>query len=115
VLGHLGEALPFWLFRLDYMHAASVAAKRYPTVQPLRRPLSEYLRDNVYVTTSGMAWAPAIRFCQQVLGMEHVLYAMDYPYQFVASEVAATEQTSSSVQERKQLFQLNAERLFALG
>ena len=114
VLGHLGEALPFWLFRLDYMHAASVAAKRYASVQPLRRPLSEYLRDNVYVTTSGMAWAPAIRFCQQVLGMEHVLYAMDYPYQFVASEVSATEQTSNSVHERRQLFQLNAERLFAL-
>jgi len=35
--GHLGEALPFWLFRLDYMHRASVAAKRYASMPPLRK------------------------------------------------------------------------------
>jgi 5-carboxyvanillate decarboxylase len=29
VVGHLGEALPFWLYRLDYMHAATVRAQRY--------------------------------------------------------------------------------------
>lgn len=114
VLGHLGEALPFWLFRLDYMHRATVASQRYAHMQPLRRRVSDYLRENVYVTTSGMAWAPAIRFCQDVLGMDRVLYAMDYPYQFVAEEVTATDQVPLSELERKQLFQLNAERVFSL-
>jgi 5-carboxyvanillate decarboxylase len=114
VLGHLGEALPFWLFRLDYMHRATVLSQRYARLQPLQRRISDYLRENVYVTTSGMAWAPAIRFCQEVLGMERVLYAMDYPYQFVASEVTATDQVPLSAHERKLLFQLNAERVFSL-
>jgi 5-carboxyvanillate decarboxylase len=114
VLGHLGEALPFWLFRLDYMHRATVASKRYAHMLPLQRRVSDYLRENVYVTTSGMAWAPAIRFCQQVLGVERVLYAMDYPYQFVAEEVTLTEQVPLSDLERKMLFQLNAERVFSL-
>jgi 2,3-dihydroxybenzoate decarboxylase len=114
VLGHLGEALPFWLFRLDYMHRATVASQRYAHMRPLQRRISDYLRENVYVTTSGMAWAPAIRFCQQVLGSERVLYAMDYPYQFVAEEVTATDQVPPTDLERRQLFQLNAEHVFAL-
>ena len=114
VLGHLGEALPFWLFRLDYMHRATVASQRYAHMRPLQRRISDYLRENVYVTTSGMAWAPAIRFCQQVLGSDRVLYAMDYPYQFVAEEVTATDQVPLTDLERRQLFQLNAEHVFAL-
>jgi 5-carboxyvanillate decarboxylase len=114
VLGHLGEALPFWLFRLDYMHRATVASQRYAHMMPLRRQVSEYLRENVYVTTSGMAWAPAIRFCQEVLGIERVLYAMDYPYQFVAEEVRLTDQVPLSDLQRRMLFQLNAERVFSL-
>jgi 2,3-dihydroxybenzoate decarboxylase len=114
VLGHLGEALPFWLFRLDYMHRATVLSQRYAHMQPLKRRVSDYLRENVYVTSSGMAWAPAIRFCQDVLGMDRVLYAMDYPYQFVAEEVSASDQVPLSDQDRKLFFQLNAERVFSL-
>ncbi|MGZ5933906.1 MAG: amidohydrolase family protein, partial [Rhizomicrobium sp.] len=64
VLGHLGEALPFWLYRLDYMHAATVRAQRYPSMKPLARTPSEYLRENIWITTSGMPWAPAILFCR---------------------------------------------------
>jgi 2,3-dihydroxybenzoate decarboxylase len=114
VLGHLGEALPFWLFRLDYMHRATVLSQRYAHMRPLKRQISDYLRENVYVTTSGMPWAPAIRFCQEVLGVERVLYAMDYPYQFVAEEVTASDQVPLSDHDRKLFFQLNAERVFSL-
>jgi len=114
VLGHLGEALPFWLYRLDYMHRATVASERYPHIRPLQRQLSDYLRENVYVTTSGMPWGPAIRFCQQVLGVERVLYAMDYPYQFVAQEVTLSDQVPMSDAERRLFFQVNAERVFSI-
>lgn len=114
VVGHLGEALPFWLFRLDYMHRATVLAQRYPNVRPLERQISDYLRENVYVTSSGMAWAPAILFCQQVLGVDRVLYAMDYPYQFVADEVRATDAVPMSDADRKKFYQTNAESVFRL-
>jgi 2,3-dihydroxybenzoate decarboxylase len=114
VVGHLGEALPFWLFRIDYMHRASVAAKRYASMKPLQRKPSDYMRENVYITTSGVAWPPAITFCQSVLGMDRVLYAMDYPYQFVAEEVTATDNVPISAADKKKLFQLNAETVFGL-
>ena len=114
VVGHLGEGLPFWLFRLDFMHRAMVNAERYPGVKPLKKKPSEYLKENVWVTTSGMQWAPAILFSQQVLGIDRVLYAMDYPYQFVPEEVKVTDELPISDADRKQLYQLNAERVFGL-
>jgi len=113
-VGHLGEGLPFWLFRLDYMHRSMVTSERYAGAKPLKRTISEYLKQNVWVTTSGMQWAPAIRFCQQVLGADRVLYAMDYPYQFVPEEVRVTDEMEISEAERKLLYQTNAEKLFKL-
>jgi len=113
VVGHLGEALPFWLFRLDYMHRATVASKRYAFMKPLRRQVSDYLRENVYVTSSGMAWAPAIQFCQQVLGVDRVMYAMDYPYQFEASEVLAMDSVGTAA-DRNNFYALNARKVFGL-
>ena len=114
VIGHMGEALPFWLYRLDYMYRATLASQRYPNWKPNRRLPSEYLRDNIYITTSGVAWAPAIQFAQQVLGVDRVLYAMDYPYQFSADEVIATDNVPISAADKKALFQTNAERVFSL-
>ncbi len=114
VVGHLGEALPFWLFRIDYMHRATVASKRYEVLKPLKQPPSHYMRENVYVTNSGMAWAPAITFCQQVLGVDRVLYAMDYPYQFVAEEVGEMERAAIPPGHRAMFYEANARRVFGL-
>jgi 2,3-dihydroxybenzoate decarboxylase len=114
VVGHCGEALPFWLFRLDYMHRATVNSKRYDFMKPLQKKVSDYMKENVYVTNSGMAWAPAVQFCQQVLGMDRVLYAMDYPYQFVPEEVQEMERSSLSPAEQKMFYQTNAEKVFGL-
>ena len=114
VVGHCGEAIPFWLYRLDHMHAAMIKAKRYPGVRPLERKISEYVKQNFWVTTSGMAWPPAIEFCQRVLGVDRVLYAMDYPYEYVLEEVVWTEQVAVGPEDMKKLFQTNAERVFNL-
>lgn len=114
VVGHLGEALPFWLFRLDYMNRTARPAIR-SGASALEKRISEYMRENVFVTTSGMAWAPAIAFVQSVLGMDRVLYAMDYPYQFEPDEVVATDNVPISDADKKKLFQTNAERVFALN
>jgi 5-carboxyvanillate decarboxylase len=114
VVGHLGEALPFWMYRLDYMHAATVRAGRYESMKPRELTPSEYLRRNVWVTTSGMAWAPAILFCREVLGPDRVLYAMDYPYEYVADEVRWQDDLPLTVAEKKQFYQTNAQAVFGL-
>src|SRR5215813_2186387 len=114
MVGHMGEALPFWVYRLDYMHQATVRSKRYSFMKPLKNNILEYLRSNVLITTSGMAWAPAILFTQQVVGEDRVMYAMDYPYQFHADEVRTHDNLDIPPATKKKLMQTNAERWFRL-
>lgn len=114
VAGHLGEGLPYWLFRIDFMHQRLTSNNRYANVPKLQRKPSDYLKENFYVTTSGMAWQPPILYAQSVLGVDRVLYAMDYPYQFVPEEVKVTDDLPISDADKKKLYQTNAEKVFAL-
>jgi 2,3-dihydroxybenzoate decarboxylase len=114
VVGHLGEGIPYWLFRVDFFQRSIVRTKRYANFRPLKKRPSDYMRDNVYVTTSGMAWEPVILYAQQVLGVDRVMYAMDYPYQFVPSEVAVTDGLPIPAEHTEMLYQRNAERVFKL-
>jgi 5-carboxyvanillate decarboxylase len=114
VLGHLGEGLPYWLFRIDFMHGASVRSGRYASQPKLKRKASEYLRENFHYTTSGMAWTPPIRYVQSVMGMDRLMYAMDYPYQFVPEEVSVTDNLPIGYEDLKAFYQGNAERVFKL-
>jgi len=110
VLGHLGEGLPFFMDRLDVRYAKEIV----PARPKLQRKPSEYVRDNFVVTSSGMNWAPAIRFCQEVLGPEKVLFAADYPFEDPVAAVQAAEETSMTDEHRLLFFQVNAERVFKL-
>ena len=114
MVGHAGEALPYWAYRLDYMHQAGIRSKRYARMKPLKKTILEYLRSNVLITTSGMAWSPAILFAQQVLGEDRVMYAMDYPYQYEAGEVRTHDQLDIPIETKRKLMQTNAERWFKL-
>ena len=115
VLGHLGEGLPYWHHRIDFMHGGIVRAKRSPGVQALKRLPSDYLRENFGYTTSGMPWEPAISFAQKIMGMDRVMYAMDYPYQYVPDEVLEMDNLPLSVEHKKMFYQTNAEHLFKLN
>jgi 5-carboxyvanillate decarboxylase len=96
------------------MHQAGVRAKRYARMKPLKKTITEYLRSNVLITTSGMAWAPAILFAQSVLGEDRVMYAMDYPYQFEPDEVRTHDLLEIPLETKRKLMQKNAERWFKL-
>jgi 2,3-dihydroxybenzoate decarboxylase len=112
VLGHCGEALPFWVFRINYMHRAGMASKRYDFLPQLQKQPGDYLRENVTVTNSGVASEPPIMLCHQVMGADRVMYAMDYPYQFVPEEVAISDALPMTALDKRKYFQLNAERVF---
>lgn len=116
VIGHMGEALPYWLYRLDFMHQAGVRTGRYDCMKPLaKEKVSNYLREHFHITNSGMAWEPAIKFAQQVMGEDRVLYAMDYPYQCPVEEVVALDAMDMPLETKRKFFQTNAERLFRIA
>lgn len=115
IIGHMGEALPFWAYRLDYMHQATVKSQRYESIKPLLKKPSDYLKENFTITNSGVAWEPAIKFTQSVIGVDRVMYAMDYPYQYAVDEVAAMDNMLMSDEDKRKFFQTNAQRVFKIN
>jgi 2,3-dihydroxybenzoate decarboxylase len=114
MLGHGCEGLPYMLYRHDYMHKAGVRSKRYERLKPLRHDLFHYMRNNVLATNSGLPFGPAIKLMIEVMGEDRVMYAMDYPYQYVPDEVRAMDDLDITEAQKKKFFQTNAERWFKL-
>ena len=117
VIGHLGECLPMHLYRFDWMQNNADGVPGLRGGQPpvtLKHPVSHYFRNNIWITTSGVGWEPAIKFCMDVMGPERVLYAMDYPYQQSSDEVAAYDRMNLLPEHKKMLMQTNAEYVFRL-
>lgn len=79
ILGHLGETLPYLLWRFDSR------AKLYGV--KLAKPPSQYIRENFWVTTSGMCSAEPLNCAIAALGHDRVMFAADYPFE--ATEEAA--------------------------
>lgn len=114
VVGHLGEAIPYWLYRVDHFYRIIVRTGRYERIRRLELLPSEYMKRNVYLTTSGMAWEPVIMFARSVLGDDRVLYAMDYPYQYVPAEVEVSDKLPLDAAALKAFYQTNAQAVFGL-
>jgi 2,3-dihydroxybenzoate decarboxylase len=113
-VGHGGEAIPYWLYRIDFMHKAGVASQRYERLKPLKKGMVACLRENVLATTSGLPFPPAIKLMLEVMGEDRVMYAMDYPYEYVADEVRAHDLLDIPDATKTKLMQTNAERVFKL-
>ncbi len=71
ILGHLGETLPFLVWRID---------------QALKRPghkqvsFREIFCGNFYLTTSGNFSNPALLCCVMEMGVDRILFAVDWPF-----------------------------------
>ncbi len=76
-LGHLGETLPFLLWRFD-----SRTGPDFYAVKLAKRP-SQYVKDNIVVATSGMCSAEPLNCTINALGHDRVMFAADYPFELV--------------------------------
>jgi len=103
VLGHMGEALPFWVYRMDYMWRGK-----------LRRKPSEYLKQNFVITTSGVNFHPTLRYCHEIMGPERIMFAVDYPYQDTHEAVAFMKTAPLSDTDLDRVAFGNAEALFRI-
>jgi 5-carboxyvanillate decarboxylase len=104
VLGHLGEAIPFWLYRIDYMWRGK-----------LNRTPSEYVKNNFIFTTSGMNHHPALTYCHSVVGPDRLMFAVDYPYQETTEAVQFMKTAPLAAPDIERIAYLNAERLFRIA
>ena len=112
VIGHMGEGLPFHLDRIDnrYFWEHEMAG----TAPKLKRKPSDYIRDNVFVTTSGMNYAPPLLMTIQMLGIDNVLFAADYPFEVVRDSVDAIDGLNIADRDKNKIYSANAKRVFKL-
>lgn len=107
ITGHWGEMVPFFLDRLD--------ESLPPEATGLSRTISETFREHIYVMPSGMFSVPQLLFTLQVLGADHILFSVDYPFVPNAGARAFLEHAPISEGDREKIAHKNAEQLLRLS
>jgi len=106
ILGHLGETLPYLLWRFDSR------AKLYGVELP--RPPSDYIRSNIVVTTSGMFSAEPLHCAIAALGHERVMFSSDYPFESAEEAGRFMDQVALPEDVRADIAFNNAKRILNL-
>jgi 2,3-dihydroxybenzoate decarboxylase len=108
ILGHLGEVLPYALWRID---------SRFKVYRPrteLRQLPSCYIRRNFLVTTAGACQAEALLCAVNALGADRVMFSVDYPLEDSMEAARFIEAAPVSEQDRELICWRNAARLLRL-
>ena len=105
ILGHFGEALPFWLPRIH----ESLARPGNEQVN-----IEEIFKTNFWVTTSGFFSNNALDLCLKVLGEDKILFAVDWPYADNTAGVNWLSSTPISSQLKEKIFCANAVKFLKL-
>jgi 2,3-dihydroxybenzoate decarboxylase len=108
ILGHMGEALPYLLWRID---------SRFKIYRPkvgLERPPSDYIRRNFFATTAGACQTEALVCALQALGADRIMFSVDYPLEDSAQAARFIEAAPISEREREMICWRNAARLLQL-
>jgi uncharacterized protein len=105
IIGHCGEMLPFMLARVDAMLRVDTMA-----MKP-----SEYFARNIWVTTSGLFSIPPVMCTVQVLGVDRVLFSVDYPFGSNAAGRDLLDTLPLSPGDVAKIAGGNAERVLRLG
>ena len=108
-LGHLGETLPYLLWRFD-----SRAGPDFYNV-PLKKPPSHYIKENLWVTTSGMCSAEPLNCSIAALGLERIMFGADYPFEKAEEAGHWLDTEKLDDKTRADIAHNNAAKLLGLG
>ncbi|MGI6334370.1 MAG: amidohydrolase family protein [Saccharofermentanales bacterium] len=106
ILGHLGEAIPFLLDRIDNR----MNFLPNPALKNQQKP-SYYFHNNIMVSTSGNMSPAAFRCTQDVLGIQNIVFGSDYPFESLPDMVNFVDSLPISDEERAMVYSGNAARL----
>jgi hypothetical protein len=106
IVGHMGEFLPFGIARADAVLGRVTTG--------LRRTVAEYFQENFHVTTSGYFTAPPLQCALSVVGVDRILFAVDYPYATNEQGAEFLRTVPIAPADRAKIAHLNAERLLGI-
>lgn len=104
ILGHLGEAIPFLLARIDEALSRDTPMKNF----------REVFSRHFHITTSGFFSDPALLCCIQEIGVDRIMFSIDWPF---ASQMAGSRWFSHlhlNAADKAKILSGNAERLLGV-
>jgi len=110
VLGHLGEGIPAYLWRIDHRNNWMKAPHKYAA----KKPVADYVRNNFVVTTSGNFSTSALDQAIAEIGVGRVLWSADYPFEDIADAAEWIDAAPLSEADKKKIVRDNALKLFKL-
>lgn len=111
-LGHFGEALPFWTYRLDL----EFTSRRFAVAEGPRceHRASHYLRSNFWLNCSGNFSNAALMTCLLELGADRLMFASDYPWENMEDASAFLDNAPLSTADREKIEWRTAAALYGL-
>lgn len=111
ILGHMGEGLPYSIWRVDNCNAWAQPRHDYPA----KKPISDYLRENFYVSTSGNFSTQALIQAILQLGADRIMFAADWPFENIDHAADWFDSVPISEADRLKIGRNNAVGLFGLN
>ncbi len=108
ILGHLGENIPFHVWRTDHR------IRKMPHGIPAKKTLTEYLRSNFYLTTSGQFRTASLIDSIAEVGVDRILFSADWPFEEISDAVVWFDSAEISEADRMKIGRANAKQLFKI-
>lgn len=111
ILGHLGEHIPFDLWRINHWFEDV----KKPLGLDCKKTIREYFNENIWITTSGHFSSPTLNFCMNEISSDRILFSVDYPFEKFEPACTWFDNTELSISDRAKIGRENAKGLFKLG
>ena len=111
ILGHMGEHLPFSMWRIDNRNGWSHSPHRCPAKKKMR----DYFCANFYLTTAGNFCTQSLIDAMLEIGVDRVMFSTDWPFEDIGEGAVWFDASAISEPDRLKIARTNALRLFKLG
>jgi predicted TIM-barrel fold metal-dependent hydrolase len=110
ILGHMGEGIPYMLWRIDHRNAWVKLPKTYPA----QRKFCEYFQENFWITTSGNFRTQTLIDAMLEVGADRILFSTDWPFENIDHAAEWFDAASISEADRIKIGRTNSLALFKL-
>ena len=110
IIGHMGEGLPYSMWRIDNHNKWMREQIRYPA----RRKIADYFRENFYITTSGNFRTQTLIDAMLEIGSDRILFSTDWPFENIDHASDWFDAAPIAEADRQKIGRDNARALFKL-
>jgi len=123
IVGHMGELIPYCLTRLNValtmgtwlIEVQEAKAKTHVSRIAMQKSVQYYMRENVFVTNSGVFDQPVLKCAVSMLGIDNLMFSVDDPFQDNLEAMEFLHKAELSQEDKEKFAHGNAERLLKLA